>query len=184
MSQETENRAALSLRGLTPGFPVALAVTLAATLLLMLVGSFTKAINAGSACPDWPLCYGVLVPFLHPEVVAGSGYSALQIFAEWFHRFLALVVGFMILGAALQAWRRYRGNPWIYRSLLLVLVLLPFQVVLGGITVLGYQELPVSFLEHALLVTLHLGTATLIVVGLSVATTAAWLEGREAGHAG
>ncbi|MDY7081214.1 MAG: COX15/CtaA family protein, partial [Halobacteria archaeon] len=77
--------------------------TLVGTFLLMLVGSFTKAIGAGSACPDWPKCYGVWVPFLHPEIVADSGYSALQIFAEWFHRLLAMIIGFMILGAFYQA---------------------------------------------------------------------------------
>ncbi|MDY7081215.1 MAG: hypothetical protein SXQ77_02120, partial [Halobacteria archaeon] len=69
-----------------------------------------------------------------------------------------------------------RNNPWIFRSLVVVLVLLPLQVVLGGITVLGYRQIPLSFIEHGLLVTVHLGTATLIVVGLTVATTVAWYD--------
>jgi cytochrome c oxidase assembly protein subunit 15 len=32
------------------------------TLFLMALGSATRVMNAGLACPDWPLCYGELVP--------------------------------------------------------------------------------------------------------------------------
>ena len=48
-----------------------------ATWLLMAVGSATRVMNAGLACPDWPLCYGQLIP---------SQQMNLQVFLEWFHR--------------------------------------------------------------------------------------------------
>ncbi|MGL5834817.1 MAG: COX15/CtaA family protein, partial [Waterburya sp.] len=55
-----------------------------ATLLLMAVGSATRVMNAGLACPDWPLCYGQLVP---------TRQMNLQVFLEWFHRLDAALIG-------------------------------------------------------------------------------------------
>ncbi len=55
-----------------------------ATWLLMAVGSATRVMNAGLACPDWPLCYGQLIP---------AAQMNLQVFLEWFHRLDAAAIG-------------------------------------------------------------------------------------------
>ena len=55
-----------------------------ATLILMAIGSATRVMNAGLACPDWPLCYGTLVP---------RSQMNLQVFLEWFHRLDAALIG-------------------------------------------------------------------------------------------
>lgn len=149
------------------GFPTYLAVTLAGTFLLMLVGAYTKAIGAGLACPDWPQCYGVWVPFLSGEVMADAPFTAHQIAAEWVHRGLAMVVGFAIVGGALWAWRRGARRAVRY-GLYLAAAILPLQVVFGALTVTERLE-PV-------IVTTHLGTATVILMALTVATTVAWLD--------
>lgn len=141
--------------------------TLGLTYVLMLLGAYTSAIGAGLSCPDWPACYGVWVPFLHPEIIAESPYSALQIFAEWFHRGLAMAVGFLILGTTLAAWRVRRDRPVIVWTATLALLLLPIQVILGGLTV--------TRLLQPLIVTAHLGTAVVILLTLTMATFAAWL---------
>lgn len=52
------------------------------TYVLMILGAYTSAIGGGLSCPDWPMCYGTVVPFLNPEIIANSPYSVLQIFAE------------------------------------------------------------------------------------------------------
>lgn len=57
-------------------------VTLVVTYVVMLLGAYSSAIGAGLFCPDWPTCSGTWVPLLHPEIVANSSYSALQIFAH------------------------------------------------------------------------------------------------------
>ena len=141
--------------------------TLGLTYVLMLLGAYTSAIGAGLSCPDWPACYGAWVPFLHPGIIANSPYSAWQIFAEWFHRGLAMVVGFLILGMTLAAWRVQRDRPLVVWTATLALLLLPIQVVLGGLTV--------TRLLQPLIVTAHLGTAVMILLALMTATLTAWI---------
>ena len=56
-----------------------------ATWMVMAIGSATRVMNAGLACPDWPLCYGSVLP---------AEQMNLQVFLEWFHRLVASSVGF------------------------------------------------------------------------------------------
>jgi cytochrome c oxidase assembly protein subunit 15 len=145
-------------------------LTLVSTYALMLLGSYTSAIGAGLSCPDWPTCYGTWIPFLQPGIVANSPYSALQIFAEWAHRGLAVIVGVLILGTAIEAWRTHRDYPLVVWSATLAVSLLPIQVLLGGLTVTRSLQ--------PTIVTMHLGVATLIILGLATTTVAAWMQAR------
>lgn len=153
--------------GLVPPYRYLAGVTLVGTYVLMVVGSYTSAIGAGLACPDWPTCYGVWIPFLHPEIMAAAPYSEWMIFVEWFHRTLAAVMGVVVVVATVVAWRQHRGNRLVTWSITGALVLFPVQAVLGGLTVTRALE-PV-------IVTAHLGGATLIMVLLVTSTVAAWL---------
>ena len=76
-----------------------------ATLLLMAVGSATRVMNAGLACPDWPLCYGQLVP---------TQQMNLQVFLEWFHRLDAGLIGLSTLLIAGLSWcKRSQLPSWL-----------------------------------------------------------------------
>lgn len=138
-------------------------VTTASTFVLMLLGAYVKAIGAGLACPDWPRCFAdrpgieAWVPDLTNHLI----------FAEWLHRTVAAFVGLLILGTALYAWRRHRDEGAIVAWTAAAALLLPLQVVLGGLTVTSLLE--------PLLVVAHLGAATLILVFLTLATQRAWL---------
>lgn len=143
-------------------------LTLVVTYIVMLLGAYTSAIGAGLSCPDWPTCYGTWVPFLQPNIVANSPYSSLQIFAEWAHRGLAMTDGLLIAGTAGGAWLFYRTNALIKWSATIALVLLPIQVLLGGLTVTEDLE-PV-------VVTTHLGVATLILLSLLTTVLATYLR--------
>jgi cytochrome c oxidase assembly protein subunit 15 len=90
-----------------------------ATLLLMAVGSATRVMNAGLACPDWPLCYGQLVP---------SKQMNLQVFLEWFHRLDAALIGLSAIAlAGLSWWNRRLLPSWLpwASTFALGLILLP-----------------------------------------------------------
>lgn len=139
------------------------------TYLLMVLGAYTSAIGAGLSCPDWPTCYGTWLPFLQPDVVAGSPYSVWQIAAEWTHRALAMLVGVLILATAIAAWQLDR-RPLIVRSAGVAVVLLPLQVLLGRLTVTASLQ--------PIIVTSHLATAILILLSLTTATLSAWIYDR------
>lgn len=116
-----------------------------ATLALMAVGSATRVMNAGLACPDWPLCYGQLVP---------KQQMNLQVFLEWFHRLDAMIIGFSTLWLlGLTLWHRHRIPHWLPWAAGGSVLLVAFQGLLGGLTVTQLLRFDI--------VTAHLGTALL-----------------------
>ncbi|MDJ0742742.1 MAG: heme A synthase [Xenococcaceae cyanobacterium MO_167.B27] len=128
-----------------------------ATFLLMAVGSATRVMNAGLACPDWPLCYGQLVP---------TQQMNLQVFLEWFHRLDAALIGFSAIAlSGLSWWWRKELPTWLPWAATFALFLIIFQGILGGLTVTQLLRFDI--------VTAHLGTAllffcTLIVIGTTL----------------
>jgi len=124
---------------------------LVALIALVAIGGATRVMEAGLACPDWPLCYGSLLP---------GRQMNLQVFLEWFHRLDAFVVGvgLLVLAAASLWWRR-QLPAWQPPLAVLCVLLVAVQAGLGALTVL--QLLP------AAVVTAHLLTALLLVALLS-----------------
>ncbi|MBD2132297.1 MAG: COX15/CtaA family protein [Sphaerospermopsis kisseleviana] len=127
-----------------------------ATLILMAIGSATRVMNAGLACPDWPLCYGELVP---------AKQMNLQVFLEWFHRLDAALIGFSAIALAGLSWWHRRVLPhWLPWAATFALFLIVFQGILGGLTVTELLRFDI--------VTAHLGTALLFFTTLLVIGTA------------
>ncbi|MBE9201896.1 MULTISPECIES: heme A synthase [unclassified Nodularia (in: cyanobacteria)] len=128
-----------------------------ATLILMAIGSATRVMNAGLACPDWPLCYGELVP---------AKQMNLQVFLEWFHRLDAGLIGLSAIALAGLSWWHRRFLPtWLPWASTFALFLIVFQGILGGLTVTQLLRFDI--------VTAHLGTAllfftTLLIVGIAL----------------
>ncbi|MEO1685605.1 MAG: heme A synthase [Cyanobacteria bacterium J06631_12] len=121
-----------------------------ATLALMAVGSATRVMNAGLACPDWPLCYGQLVP---------TAQMNLQVFLEWFHRLDASLIGLMAIGlVGLSVWYRGALPSWMPWASVGALFLIVVQGILGGLTVIELLRFDI--------VTAHLGTALLFFCSL------------------
>lgn len=118
-----------------------------ALVALVGIGGATRVMEAGLACPDWPLCYGQFLPGRQMNV---------QVFLEWFHRLDAFVVGvaLLVLTAASYVLRR-RLPGWLPWAAAASLLLVAVQGALGALTV--------SQLLASPLVTAHLATALLLV---------------------
>jgi cytochrome c oxidase assembly protein subunit 15 len=99
------------------------AFTAATTLTLVSLGVYTAATGAGLACSaQWPLCDGGVLPASVPS------------FIEWFHRLVAMVAGFLILGTAGLAWHDGTDRRTALTATAAA-VLLPLQVSVGAVTV-------------------------------------------------
>ena len=125
-----------------------------ALIALVVIGGATRVMEAGLACPDWPLCYGSFLP---------GRQMNLQVFLEWFHRLDAFFVGIVLITqfALSLLWSKTlpKWLPWTYGFLTL---LVAFQGFLGALTVL--QLLP------SLIVMAHLAVAFTLVAIMSGVT--------------
>jgi cytochrome c oxidase assembly protein subunit 15 len=119
------------------------------TYLLMVMGNVVTTTGSGLACPDWPLCYGTVIP---PR--------QLNIWLEWSHRLLGGTTGLLILASVAFAW--YKKAPREPRLLTTTaLGLLGLGAVFGGIIVLIEAPLlqgPV----HLLVISFHIMLSTVI----------------------
>lgn len=127
-----------------------------ATWLVMAIGSATRVMNAGLACPDWPLCYGSVLP---------AEQMNLQVFLEWFHRLVASTVGFATIVLFGASWYFRQSLPqWLPWATSGSLSLVVFQGILGGLTVTQLLRFDI--------VTAHLGTGLLFFSSLLAIATA------------
>ena len=122
----------------------------------IVLGGTVRGMDAGLACPDWPLCHGSVVPNLADPLVA----------VEYAHRLAAALTSLFLLLTFLVCALWFRADLWLLSLSFAALAILATQVVFGALTI-------TSSLDWVI-VTVHLalGTATfataLIVALLSL----------------
>lgn len=132
--------------------PRAYRVTVVWTLGLLFLGSVVHATESSLACPDWPTCFGTMMP----EMTGG-------VFWEHLHR---LVAGGLVLMFSLAAWlarKEATDRPWLFRLSVAGIGLLLVQSVFGGLTVI-YQLPDLVSTTHLSLAFLFLSLATVLAV--------------------
>ncbi|MFZ7320412.1 COX15/CtaA family protein [Comamonas jiangduensis] len=121
-------------------------LTLFLTFDLVMFGAFTRLTDSGLGCPDWPGCYGNASPLgasheiAMAEAAMPTGPVTLsKAWVEMIHRYLATMVGVLIIALTVLAWREHRQAPlrgarhpaWATFTLFWVLV----QGAFGALTV-------------------------------------------------
>lgn len=122
------------------------ASALASTLLLVAMGGIVRATGHGLGCPDWPLCYGRVIP----PALTGA-------WVEFTHRLLGAFAALQILLLGAVAWRRRRDPAQPAWPALAAVAILALQVPLGGLHVV-LEIPPQTGLVHTV--------AAMLIVGL------------------
>ena len=139
---------------ITKGFSNLLLLSSAMTCLLVIMGGVVCVTESGAGCPDWPACYGQLIPPPLADAII-----------EYTHRFAAMLTTPLIIASAVIGWRRYRAMRLISWSLLAATVLTFAVIVFGALAVLR------GLLPWA--ATLDLGSALLVLALMAAAAVIA-----------
>jgi heme a synthase len=133
--------------------------------IVVVVGAWVRLTNAGLGCPDWPGCYGHVLPAQAAERAAeinanhpSRPFDYQKALNEMVHRYVVGALGLVVLGLAILSVLNRRDPaqprvlPWA------IVALLVLQAMLGMWTV--------TLLLKPLIVTLHLlgGLATLALL--------------------
>lgn len=115
----------------------------------ILLGAWVRLTGSGMSCPDWPLCYGMILP-LPSKVMALENiqYTYFQVFLEWIHRAnAAFLIGPFSLFLALIIFFNKKLISGSVKLAYILLFLLFIQGLLGGLTVFK-SNIPWSVAIH------------------------------------
>jgi cytochrome c oxidase assembly protein subunit 15 len=117
------------------------AAALISVLLLMFVGAIVRVTGAGMGCPDWPTCWGCLIPPTSVEDVdfdklpiekfqrkaermgrvetitvetLRAEFNARHVWTEFTNRLFSLPVGFFSLAMCILGWGQRRSRPFVF----------------------------------------------------------------------
>jgi cytochrome c oxidase assembly protein subunit 15 len=123
------------------------------TLVLMVIGSYVSGAGYGLACSGWPLCNGEVFPSAH----------AASVQVHFLHRFVALILGVVLLALAWRGWRERESAPYVMTFAGFALLLYVAQALVGAANIwtqlsegAGAAHLALATLLWLLLVVLNI----------------------------
>ncbi|WP_051640871.1 heme A synthase [Thiomicrorhabdus sp. Milos-T2] len=147
-------------------------ITILAVLFLIWVGSMVRALDAGMGCPDWPTCFGQMVPPTsvselpadYKEIYANRGYAEVDFdpfktWVEYLNRLTGTTIGFLIFLTLLFAWPYRKKDKIVWKLSIAAFLLVGFNGWLGAVVV--------SSNLHPAIITTHM-LMSLFLVGVLV----------------
>lgn len=102
------------IRDRKPGYRFT-AFAIGLCLVVIILGAWTRLVDAGLGCPDWPGCYGFAgIPMSVERIERAqmrfpdAPVEVDKAWPEMVHRYFAGTLGLVILGLAVLGWRRRR----------------------------------------------------------------------------
>lgn len=93
-------------------------IATAVTCVVVVLGAFTRLVDAGLGCPDWPGCYGHLTwPKSEGAIAAAEArfpdfpVEHDKTWPEMVHRYFATFLGLIIIGLTVATWRWAASTP-------------------------------------------------------------------------
>ncbi|MFQ3232170.1 COX15/CtaA family protein [Reinekea sp.] len=131
----------MSFNRVKPGFWLALIATIVVSVVVVL-GAFTRLVDAGLGCPDWPTCYGHFwAPTTEGEIaVANSAYPDIPVdlnktWPEMVHRYFASGLGLFIIAITVVSFRHRKSVDQPFKLPLFLLFFVIVQGIFGAWTV-------------------------------------------------
>ncbi len=143
-------------------------ITIIAVYILILIGGIVRASGAGMGCPDWPTCFGQLIPptdesqlpVNYHEIYAELGYAntdfnPVKTWTEYLNRLSGVTIGFLIMLTVWYSRVYLKNDKTVFYLSLSVFFLVSFQGWLGSVVVASNL--------HPFMITLHMILAMTIV---------------------
>ncbi len=126
------------------------------TYLLIAMGGMVCITGSGRGCPDWPACYGQIVPPMRLDAII-----------EYTHRFIAALTSPFLVAAAIVGWR-FRSIRWLSRPPILAVGFLAAVILFGALAIL--RGIPPG------IAALDLGSALIVLALIVTATVIAFVR--------
>ncbi|MAT49707.1 MAG: cytochrome B [Porticoccaceae bacterium] len=124
-----------------PAFRLAL-LAFCVAIVVVVLGAFTRLVDAGLGCPDWPGCYGHLLwPNESHEIARAEElypHAPVELDKTWpemVHRYAAGSLGILIVILAWTAWKQREQRNYPFRLPLFLLFVVVWQALFGMWTV-------------------------------------------------